>query len=294
MSNIYNIKTIIVRTLDNKSKVYNDIQFNKLKTFRDLKQLIVLDTNYKSLNTQNIKNTKNTQNIKNTQNTKNTKNTKNIKILFNNIILNNNNFIDKFVNKIQYQNEIVLELLYNVKGGFIMDVINAVINIFKLLVGVPKLILFVLRFLLWLIKFMIYIIALLLNIIDKDGILALIKFITAEILLAPIKFIMIYVRKFVNNIGNLTFIAIAGSDNVKYDDEEPTEFHNDKCHQEKCYRTSDGTIPFSVIIMTILCPPLGVLMEYGITGWFNILICTILTFAFYFPGLIYALILLYC
>ena len=63
---------------------------------------------------------------------------------------------------------------------------------------------------------------------------------------------------------------------------------------KKCYKTADGTIPFTVIISTILCPPIGVFMEYGITGWFNILICALLTLMFYFPGLIYALILLYC
>ena len=63
---------------------------------------------------------------------------------------------------------------------------------------------------------------------------------------------------------------------------------------KKCYKTPDGTVPFSVVIATILCPPVGVFMEYGLMGWFNILIAALLTLMFYFPGLIYSLIILYC
>ena len=67
---------------------------------------------------------------------------------------------------------------------------------------------------------------------------------------------------------------------------------NNKC--KKCFSNKTGSLPFSVILGTILLPPLGVFMELGLTGWVNILICTLLTAAFYFPGLIYALTLLYC
>ena len=52
-------------------------------------------------------------------------------------------------------------------------------------------------------------------------------------------------------------------------------------------------MPFSVLLGTIVCPPLGVFMEYGFTGWFNILICLALTLLFYFPGLFYALLIIY-
>ena len=65
-----------------------------------------------------------------------------------------------------------------------------------------------------------------------------------------------------------------------------------KC--KKCFSTRAGKLPFGVIIGTILLPPLGVFMELGISGWINILVCVLLTLAFYFPGLIYALILLTC
>ena len=96
-----------------------------------------------------------------------------------------------------------------------------------------------------------------------------------------------YYKNFLNSFGYMTVAAVAGADNVtRQDEEEPTEFHSTTGYEEKCYRTSDGLVPFSVIIATVLCPPVGVFMEYGITGWLNILICIMLTFLFYFPGLI--------
>ena len=43
------------------------------------------------------------------------------------------------------------------------------------------------------------------------------------------------------------------------------------------------------MILTILFPPFGVFMAKGFKGMKQILICSILTACFYFPGLIYAL-----
>jgi len=62
---------------------------------------------------------------------------------------------------------------------------------------------------------------------------------------------------------------------------------------KKCYLTNTNTIPFSVILGTILCPPVGVFMDMGVTGWLNILICILLTLLFYIPGLVYALLIIY-
>ena len=44
-------------------------------------------------------------------------------------------------------------------------------------------------------------------------------------------------------------------------------------------------------IILILCPPMYVFLKKGLSGWIYILITLLLTFFFYFPGLIYALIL---
>ena len=44
--------------------------------------------------------------------------------------------------------------------------------------------------------------------------------------------------------------------------------------------------------LTMLCPPAGVFMAYGITGWVQIIICCVLSLLYYIPGLIYALIVM--
>jgi uncharacterized membrane protein YqaE (UPF0057 family) len=62
---------------------------------------------------------------------------------------------------------------------------------------------------------------------------------------------------------------------------------------KKCYLTNNGKVPFSILLGTVLCPPIGVFMDLGITGWMNILICALLTLAFYIPGLFYALLVIY-
>ena len=67
----------------------------------------------------------------------------------------------------------------------------------------------------------------------------------------------------------------------------------DRTKGRKSYITNSNNVPFSIILGTILCPPMGVFMDLGITGWFNMLICTLLTLLFYLPGLCYALIIIY-
>ena len=69
------------------------------------------------------------------------------------------------------------------------------------------------------------------------------------------------------------------------------KINKNKSH--KCYLTNTNTVPFSIILGTILCPPIGVFMDMGLSGWFYILICIILTLLFYFPGLIYALLIIF-
>ena len=43
-------------------------------------------------------------------------------------------------------------------------------------------------------------------------------------------------------------------------------------------------------IIAILCPPLALFMHIGVSGWFHVIVCTILTvYAYYFPGLMYTI-----
>jgi uncharacterized membrane protein YqaE (UPF0057 family) len=229
---------------------------------------------------------------------------KNNKILINGILINGNktylnkinkNIITKKNNTNSKYNSLYIEIIPKLNGGFIMELFSAVINIFKLLAGIPRFFMYVGRLIVWLLQFLYFILVVAAGVFDKDGIFGLCKYIVGEIMFAPIKFIFHIIKNFVNNIGYMTIAGVMGADNVKrQDEEEPTEFHTETAYEEKCYRTGDGLVPFSVIIATILCPPIGVYMEYGLFGWINILICALLTLAFYFPGLIYALILLYC
>lgn len=61
----------------------------------------------------------------------------------------------------------------------------------------------------------------------------------------------------------------------------------------KCYTAPDGRVPFSVLLGTILMPPIGVFMTMGLTGWIHILLCSLFTLAYYIPGLMYALLIIY-
>lgn len=55
-----------------------------------------------------------------------------------------------------------------------------------------------------------------------------------------------------------------------------------------CYKTT-----FLDYIILIACPPLAIFNKYGMQQWFSIVICSILTvFAYYFPGLLYALLMI--
>ena len=55
----------------------------------------------------------------------------------------------------------------------------------------------------------------------------------------------------------------------------------------RCYKEI-GANGYLNIIATIICPPLGIFMAYGISGWFKILICCFLTLFYYIPGLFYS------
>ena len=204
-----------------------------------------------------------------------------------------------------------IEIIPRLRGGGLMKkIINPVIKfIFKIfdpiikpLRGIAKAVLMLLKaivymslLLIWIIKFMIWFLTDFVMSFPTD-LLTLIKRIIYILFDTIFGIIITLFRKSVNKIGNLSLNAVAGWDNVPDDekDKKESKFLNNECNNKKCYRTTEGTVPFSVIIATILCPPIGVFMEYGITGWFNILICGLLTLAFYFPGLIYGLILLYC
>ena len=49
------------------------------------------------------------------------------------------------------------------------------------------------------------------------------------------------------------------------------------------------------MIILMLCPPFALFLHIGLSGWFSIVICSLLTiYGFYFPGLIYAVLHILC
>ena len=199
-------------------------------------------------------------------------------------ILHLNNFSTNDIINIEWSGRL--------KGGIFMLIINLVIIIFKFIIFIPKFLIWIVEFIIYLIKILVYLIKLAIDATSADGILGLINYLSGEIVLAPVKVFFHILKNLSNKLGDMTVKAIWGVDNVGNADSDEGE--NACMGDKKCYKTPDGTVPFSVVIATILCPPVGVFMEYGVLGWFNILVCALLTLAFYFPGLIYALILLYC
>ena len=61
----------------------------------------------------------------------------------------------------------------------------------------------------------------------------------------------------------------------------------------KCYKPNEGKLPNTVIMSTVLLPPLGIFMRFGLQRWIEILICSALTMLYYIPGVSYAFFLLY-
>jgi uncharacterized membrane protein YqaE (UPF0057 family) len=201
---------------------------------------------------------------------------------------------------------IAVDWFYPVRGGFIIETIDAVRGMVKFMLYIPKAFIWLGRLVTWLIKTIIYLIVLTVQVLSKDGILGLIRFLTTEIIMAPFIIVGTFLRRAVNSFGQQTVGGwLTGADNTPDDNDpdRPIDPDTDNLSSDplcpngdgrKCYRTPDGGIPTTVIIATVLFPPAGVFMELGLHGWIQILVCLLLTFMFYFPGLIYALIVLYC
>ena len=50
-----------------------------------------------------------------------------------------------------------------------------------------------------------------------------------------------------------------------------------------------------LLMITMLCPPLGLFVHLGVRGWFHIIVCVFLTIkTYYFPGFIYAIMHMIC
>lgn len=202
---------------------------------------------------------------------------------------------------------VAVDWFYPIRGGFIIETIEAVLGMVKFMLYIPKALIWLGRLITWLIKTITYLIVLVTQVLSKDGILGLVRFVAQEIMMAPFILVGTFLRRALNSFGQQTVGGwLTGSDNAPDDndadrlvdsndtDNLPSDPACPNGNGRKCYRTPDGGVPTTVIIATVLFPPAGVFMELGLHGWLQILVCLLLTFMFYFPGLIYGLIVLYC
>ena len=192
-----------------------------------------------------------------------------------------------------------IEIIPQLKGGGLVDVVKAIGSIGELFVFAYKGIIYIIELFLWAIEVLSWILKELADpgkLITEFG--STMTTLMFALVYAPMQILYNLLKKSVNLLDRTVFNGFWGWDTrpASLNDEQKAAFfsNDNKCNGKKCYLKKDGKVPFNVIIGTIICPPLGVFMEYGLTGWINILICIALSLCLYFPGLIYALMCIYC
>ena len=228
--------------------------------------------------------------------------------------IHNNKLIkhQTFVNDIIIDNDfITIKCNSKCRGGIfpgLMDAVDAIVNvIFKPIVGpfvdignffvmLLDIVIWLAMLTWWLIQFILWVVLDLLNPLNFLG-----DFFNTLIILVlafcriPVDIFMTLLSFSVNLMGTW-MQGFWGWDQsgLTKNDRESKYFQNlNKNKGKKCYLTKSNTVPFSVVLGTILCPPIGVFMDMGLTGWLNIIVCIFLTLLFYIPGLVYALLVIY-
>jgi uncharacterized membrane protein YqaE (UPF0057 family) len=182
------------------------------------------------------------------------------------------------------------------RGGGFEDIFTLFINLGKVFMSIGDFIEWLIKFVLWFIQFMMWVFTDLLNPLTlATEFLKSLMVIIITILKLPFDMIMGLFTFFINSVGNW-MQGFWGWDQSSLTKEDKQSIYFKKLNKNKgvkAYLTNSNTVPFSIILGTLLCPPMGVFMDMGTTGWLNIVICILLTLAFYVPGLVYALLIIY-
>ena len=215
-------------------------------------------------------------------------------------ILHNNKLISKTTNIYNYikknnTNNLFLTIIEKNKGG-LSSIIIAVFQIAEFFVMLGKSIIWLGKLVWWLIQFLLWMVTDLLNPLNfmSEFFNSLITIVLA-VCRIPVDIFMALLTFSINLMGTWMqgFWGWDQSGLTKNDRESEYFKKINKHNNKKCYLTNSNTVPFSVVLGTILCPPIGVFMDMGLTGWLNILVCIFLTLLFYIPGLVYALLVIY-
>ena len=187
-----------------------------------------------------------------------------------------------------------LEIYPRMRGGGVLDMFASIIQIGKVFFFLLDLILWLIKFIAWFIMFIIAFLKFLLIDMTIDFYNSIVL-IVVTICKLPIDILGGLFAWAMNGIGGwMTTIWGWDQSNLTKLDKNSKYFKGiDRNKGRKCYLTNNNKVPFSILLGTILCPPMGVFMDMGATGWLNILICVILTLMFYIPGLAYALLVIY-
>ena len=225
----------------------------------------------------------------------------------------NGNLVSSYenINNIIYNTDKLINIECHRKlkgGGGIIDIIMKVVEIvfFPILLPIKyvgevfnfliKLIMWLLKFLLWLIRFILWAVTDLLNPLNfLNDFFQTLMLIVVSICRLPFDIIGALFKIAINSIGGWMqgFWGWDMSGLTKNDKNSKYFKSFDRTKGQKTYITNANTVPFSIILGTILCPPMGVFMDMGTSGWLNIIICCLLTLLFYIPGLCYALLIIY-
>ena len=274
-----------------------------------LEDAIVFETFEKIINITNILET-----ISNIQNLPNTYDPLNLIIKHNGKLLSPK-ILEIELNSRTYINSISIELKLcgGIFGGD--DIIDSVMSAFSPIIEPIKKISFVfvllfkivmvlIKIVIWTVQFIIWFLIDFCNPVNlaNDFIGGILKI--TRLIFAVISDAIFGLAKYVfNMVLSPIFSGFWGWDNVPTPEEKAAILEKAQNEMEtsgttiegdlKVFDPPDGKVPFTVILATILMPPMGLFMEFGLSGWVNIVICAILTLGFYFPGLIYALMLIY-
>ena len=189
-----------------------------------------------------------------------------------------------------------IEIIEKQKGGGIIDMFMAIIKIGQVFFKIGDFIIWLLKFVFWFIKFVVWIVIDLLNPVTllKDLYQTILIFVVS-ICRIPLDIIIELYKLGINTIGGW-MQGFWGWDmtGLSKNDKNSKYFKSyNRIKGQKTYITNKNTVPFSIILGTIVCPPMGVFMDMGTSGWLNILVCCLLTLLFYLPGLCYALLIIY-
>lgn len=202
----------------------------------------------------------------------------------------------------------IIECFQVIRGGDALDdILGAILSFFDPIVkpinAIGQVFIFIMQILVWLAKFIYWFIFFIIWIFsDLLNPVKLVADFWNSILLIMMSLISVLIQipsalaaVVINGIGGW-MQGFFGWDqsNLTKRDKQSRYFRNiDRSKGKKCYLTNNNTVPFSILLGTIICPPIGVFMDMGATGWMNIFICGLLTLFFYIPGLLYALLVIY-